>query len=102
MYQICPHCKKTIEEEGDYCPHCHELLSTPVQLVRPLTRKEIMMYIAGYILLAYSVFAGRDLSNFHELRDGLIIYGAVILFSAFWYWIRKKGGVGYPPIDLYE
>ena len=102
MYQICPHCREVVRD-GDYCPHCCELLETrQVRRVRSITRREKGMYLLGYLLLAYSVFAGRDLSNMQELRDGLIVYGAVILFSAFWYWIRKRGGVGYPPIDLYE
>ena len=97
MYQHCPKCKKLVEET-DVCPHCHTSLQTysTVTYMRKLTRKEIAMYALGYLILAFTAFFERDLTNMQDLIEGSIIFSVFVIFSVLWFYFGSHGGLGYP------
>ena len=97
MYQYCPKCKELIQD-GDTCPECGVLLEITLELpTRELSNKEKWIYITGYLLLVLTAFWGRDLTQMEELTNGAIILLMFTAFSIFWYYIRGRGGLGWPP-----
>lgn len=96
MYQHCPKCKELIEET-DFCPHCNVDLNAPLVTKRELSSKQKIMYALGYLILAFTAFFERDLTNRTDLIEGVVVFGAFVLFSALWFYIRGRGGLGRPP-----
>ncbi len=88
MHQICPFCKKLVSEEHTKCLYCGNLLTFEVKKKR-LTKKEVIFYVIGFLLLFITIFYNRDLTNFSEIREGLIILVLITGFAVFFGRIRN-------------
>ncbi len=58
MVQVCPFCKRTINEEETVCPHCGNTLSTEndwIQNRKQYYKRQDRLYILGFTLLASAV-----------------------------------------------
>lgn len=94
MYQICPKCKQPVAVEDSVCHRCHTELE-PIDSPKN-RRKDTIYYIIGAMALAVTAFFERDLSNFDDMLQGSIVFGALIMGSVLWFYIRGRGGMGYP------
>ena len=88
MRRICPFCKKLVSEEHTRCPYCGNLLTFEVKQKR-LTQKEVIFYVIGFLLLFIGIFYNRDLTNFNEIREGIIILVLMTGFAVFFGHLRK-------------
>ncbi|MCW4050206.1 MAG: zinc ribbon domain-containing protein [Candidatus Bathyarchaeota archaeon] len=97
MYQYCPVCKALVSEDDTACPNCSASLQGEAGIQkRGLTQREIAYYVLGFVLLAIAAFYRRDLGNNEDLMNGTVIFGFLVIGSVFWYYIRGRGGIGYP------
>ncbi len=80
--------------EDTVCPRCDTELE-PVDSVKS-HRRDTIYYIIGIIALAITAFFERDLSNYDDMVQGGVVFGALIIGSFFWFYIRGRGGIGYP------
>ena len=94
MYQICPRCKQPVANGETVCPRCDTILE-PVDSAKS-RRRDTVYYIIGVIALAVTAFFERDLSNFDDIVQGGVVFSALIIGSFFWFYIRDRGGIGYP------
>jgi hypothetical protein len=78
--------------EDAVCPRCDTKLE-PVNSVKS-RRRDTIYYIIGIIALAITAFFERNLSNYENRMQGGAVFGALIIGSFFWFYIR--GGIGYP------
>ena len=67
----------------------------PVDSVKS-RRRDTVYYIIGVFALAVTAFWERDLGNFDDVIQGGVLFGALIIGSFFWFYIRGRGGMGYP------
>ena len=94
MYQICPKCKLPVAMEDTVCPRCDTELR-PVDSAKS-RRRDAVYIILGVMALAVTAFFERDLRNYEDMLQGGMIFGALIIGSFFWFYIRGRGGMGYP------
>jgi hypothetical protein len=80
--------------EDTVCPRCDTELE-PVDSVKS-HRRDTIYYIIGIIALAITAFFERDLSNYDDMVQGGVVFGALIIGSFFWFYIRGRSGIGYP------
>ena len=66
----------------------------PVDSVRS-RRRDTVYYILGGFALAVTAFWERDLGNFDDMMQRGVVFGALIIGSFFWFYIRGRGGMGY-------
>lgn len=59
-------------------------------------RRDAVFIILGAMALAVTAFWERDLGNFDDMAQGSVVFGALIFGSFFWFYIRGRGGMGYP------
>ena len=80
--------------EDTVCPRCDTVLEP---LDSPKSRRRDAVYIIlGVMALAVTTFWERDLGNFDDLVQGGVVFGALVFGSFFWFYIRGRGGMGYP------
>lgn len=80
--------------EDAVCPRCDTKLE-PVNSVKS-HRRDTIYYIIGIIALAITAFFERNLSNYEDMMQGGAVFAALIIGSFFWFYIRGRGGIGYP------
>ena len=71
MVQVCPHCKRTINEEETVCPHCGKALSSEEYWI-------------------------NNQKRYFEQRNKLYTLGITLLVSAVIYWFLQWRGVFTP------
>ncbi len=59
-------------------------------------RRDNIYCIIGVLALAVTAFFERDITNYEDVAQGAIVFSALMMGSVFRFYIRGRGGIGYP------